>query len=174
MTQDSLDAASLMTLAWAMNTWSGTDESLWLPRWPEVVQEAVGGTLMLGIPDEILRESGLPGHRRDELLVVEGDTQLLRQLLGDEPPAGTVLPADGDDNVLHKDTSYPDFIIIQTRRFVKADFQPQPNVPPAEYLEGSTVSMAILSTSPFSHRRSRSSASAYTSAPVTSTPLAST
>src|SRR5699024_10485358 len=87
----------------------------------EVVQEAVGRALMLRIPDKILREAGLFGHRRDELLVVEGDAQLLRQLLGDEPPAGTIFPADGDDNVLHKDTSYPTSIIIQTGRFVTAD-----------------------------------------------------
>ena len=65
-----------------------------------------------------------------------------------------------------------DFIIIQTRQFVKADFLTPAECPMAEYLEGSTVSMAILSV-PVLPRRSRSSASAYTSAPVTSTPLAS-
>ena len=124
---------------------------------------------MLGIPDEILRESGLPGHRRDELLVVEGDTQLLRQLLGDEPPAGTVLPADGDDNVLHKDTSYNTNPPVRQSGFYQEDCPPS-----AEYREGRTVAMEMPSMSPLSHICTRSGASAYTSAPHTWMPCSST
>ena len=60
---------------------------------------------MLRVPDEVFGKAGLLGDLGNELLVVKGDAQLLGQPLGDEPPAGAILPADGNDDMVHNNTS---------------------------------------------------------------------
>ena len=67
-------------------------------RGHEVVDHLVGQVLLLP-PDEAFRQTALLGLHRDELLVVEGDPQLLGQLLGDLVPAGAELPAQGDHDL---------------------------------------------------------------------------